>query len=265
MIDEAINVRGSVLRAPQNNSRVVTFRASTPTLDRHGTRVIPSGIDTSRFDRNPIFLWGHDGYGAFGNPPEIDAVIGRVVAHRTSDSAFDIDVEFAPADVNERAEQAFRLVKSGYLNAVSIGFYPRVWHQEQAESGEQITVYDKVELLEVSLVPVPSNPDAIALTRHLFGGSPDIDQMIAVDTILRVGKVLSSANKAKLKQAAQLINDVLASAESEEDQSTHAANRTPPDRSAEDGARSAATSAVRTWLARRATERAMQAFRTIRR
>lgn len=259
MTDDTISMRGSVLRAPQNNSRVVTFRASTPTLDRHGTRIVPSGIDTSRFDRNPIFLWGHDGYGNVSGPPDMSSIIGRVVAHRTSNEAFDIDVEFAPREINERAEQAFRLVKTGFLNAVSIGFYPRVWHQEQLESGEQITVYDKVDLLEVSLVPVPSNPDAVALTRHLFGAAPDIDQMIAADTILRVGKVLSSANKNKLRNAAQLINEVLASAEDEDEGSTqNGINGAPPGISADDGAKEAAQAAIKAWLAKRAATRALR-------
>jgi HK97 family phage prohead protease len=215
--------RGIVLRRPADGSRVVTFRASTPSVDRHGTRIIPMGIDTTQFDANPVFLWGHDGYGGVIGPSSLSSVIGRVVSHRKTESAFDIDVEFAPPDVNETADQALRLVRSGFLNAVSIGFSPRKWHEERIDDGRQITVFDEVDLLEVSLVPIPSNPDAVALTRHLFGSHPDVEQLRAVDTLLRVGKVLSSANKGKLRNAVQLINEVLASAEDDDVDETRAA------------------------------------------
>ncbi|WP_162141005.1 HK97 family phage prohead protease [Fodinicurvata sediminis] len=76
-------------------------------------------------------------------------------------------VEFAGAEVNPRAEQALRLVRAGFLQAVSVGFLPLKSHQEEAPGGRSITVFDAVELLEVSLVPVPSNPQALALLRAL--------------------------------------------------------------------------------------------------
>ena len=166
---EKLELRGALLRAP-DEGRVVRFRASTPAVDRHGTIVRPEGIRTEKFAKNPVFLWGHDGYGGLV-PPDPESVIGRVVAWEKSPEAFDVDVEFAPAEVNPRAEMAFRLVKAGFLNAVSIGFLPLRWHEERVpgEGGaeEVRVVYDEVELLEVSLVPVPSNPEAVALARDI--------------------------------------------------------------------------------------------------
>lgn len=153
---------GALLRAAQEG-RVVAFRASTPALDRHGSRILPQGIRTEAFDRNPVFLWGHDGYGR----PDPHAVIGRVIRHRKSPEAFDIEVEFAPEEANPRAEQALRLVRAGFLNAVSIGFVPLRSHEERSAEGKRVLVYDEVELLEVSLVPIPSNPEALALVREL--------------------------------------------------------------------------------------------------
>lgn len=150
--------------------RRVVFRASTPAVDRHGTIVKPEGIQTETFSKNPIFVWAHDAYGGLSSPnPE--SIIGKVVGWKRSPDAFDIEVEFAPAEANPKAEQAFRLVKSGFLNAVSIGFLPLKEHDEPYvdEGGVQRTrtVYDSVELLEVSLVPIPSNPEAVALMRDL--------------------------------------------------------------------------------------------------
>src|SRR5690625_252278 len=160
---------GALLRAAEEG-RVVAFRASTPALDRHGSRILPLGIRTEAFERNPVFLWGHDGYGR----PDPQAVIGRVICHRKSPQAFDIEVEFAPEAANPRAEQALRLVRAGFLNAVSIGLVPLRSHEERAGAGtggKSVLVYDEVELLEVSLVPIPSNPEALALVRELAAAS----------------------------------------------------------------------------------------------
>lgn len=169
MASKTVQIRGSMLRAP-DEGRVVRFRASTPAVDRHGTIVRPEGIRTEKFAANPIFLWAHDGYGGW-DAPSPDSVIGRVVGWKKSAEAFDVDVEFAPAEANPKAEQAFRLVKAGFLNAVSIGFIPLRWHEEEiptaAGDREIRTVYDEVELLEVSLVPIPSNPEAVALVRDI--------------------------------------------------------------------------------------------------
>ena len=56
---------------------LIWFRASTDDVDRKGTIISPMGIQTDNFDLNPVFLWGHDGYGR-GSTPDIDNVIGKV-------------------------------------------------------------------------------------------------------------------------------------------------------------------------------------------
>lgn len=150
-----------------DGDRTVVFRASTPAVDRHGTIVRPEGIRTEKFAANPIFVWAHDAYGGWETPSP-ESVIGRVVSWDRSPEAFDITVEFAPEEANPKAEQALRLVKAGFLNAVSIGFVPLKYHEEkESESEPTRLVYDEVELLEVSLVPIPSNPEAVALIRSM--------------------------------------------------------------------------------------------------
>ena len=223
------------VRFVPDRERVVTFRASTAAKDRHGSRVMPMGIDTTHYDKNPIFLWAHDGYGSFfGGGPSIENVIGRVVATRKSESAFDIDVEFAKGDVNERAEMAFKLVKAGFLNTVSIGFIPKKSHTETVGE-EETEIHDEVELLEVSLVPIPSNRDAVAIARSMLRFSsprtttpeptPAKEEVAALvrhmgndaiqgatdiaEAMIRIGRVLSSANEARLRQAKDLLDEIL--------------------------------------------------------
>ena len=71
-------------------------------------------------------------------------------------------------DVNDRdynewpdelkfADLVYKLYKKGYLNSVSVGYDPIEW--EWSDEGN--INFLKQELLEVSAVPVPANPDAV--------------------------------------------------------------------------------------------------------
>ena len=69
-----------------------------------------------------------------------------------------------------RGKDVYELIKGGFLNAVSIGFDPDPEHMgpptekeltKRPEWAGVKQVYRKWKLLEVSLVPVPSNPEAL--------------------------------------------------------------------------------------------------------
>ena len=67
-----------------------------------------------------------------------------------------------------RAVMARDLVRAGFLSAVSVGFIPDANGMgTRSIDGAEIPVYERTELVEVSLVPVPSNPSAIAIMRSL--------------------------------------------------------------------------------------------------
>jgi len=148
-----------------NSSRTASFRASTPALDRHGSIIKPEGIDTTNFEKNPLLLWAHDGYGGWFSTPSLDSIIGRVIEIRKSPEALDIKAEFLTGDINPEAEKALRMVRAKALNSVSIGFIPREIVYEVGPGNKEVPVITKSELLEVSLVPIPSNPEALATER----------------------------------------------------------------------------------------------------
>jgi hypothetical protein len=75
-------------------------------------------------------------------------------------------VEFTPADINPKGEQAYNMVVARFLSATSIGFIPKQIVVE-LEDEKQTPVITKCELLEASLVPIPSNPDALAVMRDI--------------------------------------------------------------------------------------------------
>jgi len=69
-------------------------------------------------------------------------------------------VEFPPEGTYEFADIVERLVSTGYLKTESVGFLPTKWEDGDGDKGPSRT-YIKQELLEISIVPVPSNPDAL--------------------------------------------------------------------------------------------------------
>ena len=133
--------------------RQAQFILSTNVLDRAGDSINPLGIDLRRYKQNPVVLWGHDQH---------CLPIGKCVSIGVEGGALTGIVEFVPVsvpEVGERAEAVYQLVRSGFLNAVSIGFKPIEWTFNDA-GGLDIS---KSELLEFSVVAVPCNPDALLI------------------------------------------------------------------------------------------------------
>lgn len=129
--------------------------ATDSSVDRDGEIVSTDGIDTKNFERNPVLLYAHD----YRSDP-----IGKVIQIVKENNRMLFTPQFA-VDVSPRAKQYFDLVKGGFLNAFSIGFIPKTWEDRQNSDGSISRVFTTSELLEISLVPVPANPQALVLAR----------------------------------------------------------------------------------------------------
>lgn len=153
----------------------IRFRLTTDAIDRHGTIVEPRGVDTGQW--SGIILWGHDGYGGFF-PPDADNVMGKAVGlvevkkfKRSGDNwgrALETDVKFA-SDINPQAAMVEQFVRSGIVTGVSIGFRALEKPVMRDVGEKEIPVYEKTELLEASIVPIPSNPEATTLIKSMAG------------------------------------------------------------------------------------------------
>lgn len=111
--------------------------------DRHGD-VVHQEFDLKAFKKNPVFLDSHN-YGS------IERIIGRVSPISVKDGKLQGDIEFFMD--NPLGALAAKAAEQGFLGATSIGFIPREFN----DKGEML----KSELLEVSAVSVPANPDAV--------------------------------------------------------------------------------------------------------
>lgn len=146
-------------------SRKVTFVASDGTRDTAGTVLNQEGWDLERFNANGIIGYQHKVYGGWDDTDNPDNVIGKGHAY-LEDGKLMVDIEFEPKEINELAEKVYQKILFGSLRAVSVGFLPKghgSWGKgEEAVDGSNPTYYfEGQELLEVSVVNIPANPNAL--------------------------------------------------------------------------------------------------------
>jgi hypothetical protein len=150
------------IRLKDKDSRTVTFVASTFDKDRHGTVLNQKNWSLDNFNANPIIGYQHNVYGDdICNPPNPDDQLGYGRAYVEGDELL-IDITFEPEEINPLAEKIFKKIQFGSLNAVSVGFMPlRNEKGQEGEKREGVLHYFGQELLEVSVVNIPSNPKAL--------------------------------------------------------------------------------------------------------
>lgn len=131
------------------------FQLSDESVDRHGTIIRSDAWDLTNYEQNPVVLYMHQR--GSNNP---DNVIGKGKIVKEEDRLF-VDVEFEP--FNEVAQKIAQKVDFGSLSAASVGFFPKRGHWGDRGRNEDSDVYyfDSVELLEASIVDIPSNANAV--------------------------------------------------------------------------------------------------------
>lgn len=129
------------------------FVLSDGSRDRHGTRINPQGWDLTSFRKNPIALFGHSSGFPIGRWADVRVVKDRLIG----------TLEFAAAGTSARIDELRSLVEQGVLRAVSVGFSVI----KEGAPGKSAFDFEEQELVEASLVSVPSNTNALAVARSL--------------------------------------------------------------------------------------------------
>ena len=145
----------AITRSINNESRTLEFVASTEAIDRYGDSVQQDGWNLDNFQKNPVFLWGHDST----QPP-----IGKVISIAVKNNQLVATVQFATKDVYPFADTIFQLYRGGFLHAVSVGFLVSEYEiivSDDDPSSPIGAVFTAMELLEISAVPIPANPEAL--------------------------------------------------------------------------------------------------------
>lgn len=141
-------------------NRSARFIMTSEAVDRYADIVVQAGLDIENFLKNPTALMFHNSRDwPIGNWSDVTKILsGR--PKRTEGN-----LNFLPEGVDEDADRAARHVAAGSIRTVSIGFIPD-WDEVDfiLDDDEDWTGgfrFNKSELIECSLVPIPANPQAV--------------------------------------------------------------------------------------------------------
>jgi len=159
----------------------VTATATKEVVDRDGDIIEVNGIDLKAWKKNPVIMLFHDYH---------DFPIGLGVGKKAWIENKELKVKFKfLIDDNEKAFQAARLWKAGALKGLSIGFrpdYESVEFPEKRKDGAS-RIFKKVELLEISVVPIPSNREALmaSVGKSVEEGKVDKEDADILESLLK--------------------------------------------------------------------------------
>lgn len=139
------------IKAVDNDLRVIEGIASTPTPDRMGDVVNPLG---AKFKLPLPLLWQHNhtepvGFVEFAQPTKTGIPFKATIAQTEE-----------PGELKNMLDKAWQSVKLRLVRAVSIGFAP-LKYAFLSEGGVE---YDEWEWLELSLVTIPAQSEALITT-----------------------------------------------------------------------------------------------------
>src|ERR1051326_7611339 len=149
----------------QAPAHTLDFRSSDETLDRYQEIISVAGWKLENYRKNPVVQNAHC-YGSLADTIGKSLItevrsLPPIGAAESGGSYLFQRVQFA-VDENPLARIAFGLYRGGFLNAVSVVFLPLRWLNGSQEAGYR-RKYLEQELLEVSAVSIPANPNALTL------------------------------------------------------------------------------------------------------
>ena len=175
------------------DSRTLRFIISTKSVDRDNDTIDPNGWDISAYMKNPTVLFGHDGR----SPP-----VAKANSVFLENNMLMADAQFMEKDLYEFSDMLYRMYQQGFMKATSVGFNPSeyTWSDDR-DYGIDFT---KQELLEFSLVPVPSNPDAIIQAKDAGINTSPLTSWAeeVLDTKLYKGLIVPSSVIEKMRKDA---------------------------------------------------------------
>lgn len=165
--------------------RAVTAIISTNAVDRDGEVLIPMGLNSKEFEKNPVVFFNHAYADSFVDDLGAKLPVGKCVALKREDDRIVAKTVFASRPDNYPAEKEWlpdtllSLYQQGVMNAFSVGFIPKVLRpasQKDLEKyGEECKrVYAKWNMFEYSVVPLGANQEAVTLAVSKGMIKPDV-------------------------------------------------------------------------------------------
>jgi HK97 family phage prohead protease len=115
--------------------------------------------DLNNYNKGGSVLWGHD----YRRTPE--HVVAAPIATWQEGEALKSRAKFTTREVNPIGFMVHQLIEYGALRSASVGFLPKEWRIVD-DDGRMGYDFEKLELLEWSVVPVPANPEALVAAKQ---------------------------------------------------------------------------------------------------
>jgi len=190
--------------------RVLRYVASDESVDRAGDIIKQDGWDLTNFKKNPVIMGFHD-YSSFP--------VGNALSVWVEDNKLKMDILFVDKDVNEDGDKAFRMAKSGFMRACSVGFNPIKYiipTEDEIKNlgmGKYGVIFEKQELMETSVCGVPANANALqeSISKGMFRKS-ELKGFVSEDILAEVEDVTTD-EPAMSDEIKTYINEVFKSLE----------------------------------------------------
>lgn len=173
-------------------------------VNRYGYRVVTAGIRLDNYRKNPVLLFGHDTNGL---------PIGRLEDIRVEPNG-----SMTAMPVFDEKDKLALVIKekleNGFLFAASIHFVPITLSDDPtlALPGQTQSTVLESELIEVSMVTIPGNANAVTLSAHSKTAIPPLKSITSEMDLKNIAKALGlpeSADEAAVTTAiARLQQDV---------------------------------------------------------
>lgn len=205
--------RGSIIReihpevrAIDGDEPLIDFTSSDETVDRYSEVISAAGWELDNYRRNPVVQNSHRYH-------DILDTLGRADVTEVRDGRLYQRIRFA-TEANPVARIAHGMYRGGFLRAVSVGFQPIEWQDmspdEAAKAGGCRRRYTRQELLEVSCVSLPANPNALALAvKSGAVARRDFDALFDLLTTLRSTDEILARSAPSAGQCADGLVDAL--------------------------------------------------------
>lgn len=142
------------------DNRILAYTFSSEARDRDGDRILVRGWNLKSIRKNGPALWAHN-----RTAPPIGQIL-QVHKELGPQPRLRGLIKFAEPEVYPFADTIFQLAFHGYLKASSVGFIPEKYEIDPEDTRDvpdwtKGILFQKQELIEHSIVPIPSNPEAL--------------------------------------------------------------------------------------------------------
>lgn len=196
----------SEVRAVNADSLTIDIIASTSALDSYNTKIEQSGWVLDQFRKNPVICFQHDsGGGFFGAGANKGLPVAKALPEtvRIEGDKLLMRIQFMAQDVDAFSYKIFRMIQAGFLSGISVGFDPLEWKDEESEPHGRVRIFTKCRLMEVSVVTIPANDEAMVVRSRERNREDEVEQWRTLAT------EIESEAEVRAKRQPQTVDDVL--------------------------------------------------------